>query len=593
MPQIFGLDWTIIYVLAIIVGLIFLLYKEIFSTAVNFLFAVAALIIGGILSTKQILNSFANEQVAVIIMLLVLGKFLKRSPVIEQAFQYLFLTSKSQKWFTAKMMAFVSAFSGFMNNTPLVALLMPYVMDWGKANGVHPSKLLIPLSYAAIMGGGLTLIGTSTNLIANTILVETGGEEAGMNMFDFTLVGLPLVIVGILYLIFVGDRLLPNRGGISNGASSNSEYLVDLKVSANSPLIGKTVGEANLRNLNNLYLVEIIRAEQTISPAGPTEVIKAGDYLIFAGATEKIVELVNPTLGLEMPNELKDLSDKKEVVEVIIPYNSNLARKKIKKSNFRSQYDAAIIAVRRDGEKLYGKIGDITLRRGDMLLCVAGPDFYKRIGLNSDLTLVSNVKELADIKGWKSRLLIIASILTILFSSLKLISLFNALLLELVLLLVTRVIRFGEVKRALNINLIVIMAGALALGTAMSTTGAAELIANQGLSLLSPFGLMAILAGLYLLTNLLAAYMTNIAAISIVLPIALSYASSVGLQHLPFTLCVAFAGSKNFITPIGYQTNLMVYGPGGYKFNDFMRVGLPLTIIFMIVTLATIKLFYL
>lgn len=592
MPQIFGIDWDIIYVLTIIVGLVFLLYKETFSTAVNFLLAVAALIIGGILSTEQILNAFANEQVAVIIMLLILGKFLKRSPIIERTFQFLFLRSNNKKWFLTKMMGFVSVFSGFMNNTPLVALLMPYVMDWGKKHNINPTKLLIPLSYAAIMGGGLTLIGTSTNLIANTIIVDTFGKGAEMGMFDFTLVGLPLVFVGILYLLFIGDKLLPDRGNHNGNKSGKSEYLVDLIVSDNSPLIGKTVGEANLRNLNSLYLVEIVRAERTISPAGPTEIIRAGDYLIFAGETDKIIELVNPQLGLEMPNELSDLQSKKEVVEVIVPYNSNLARKKIRNTNFRSQFDAAIIAVRRDGEKLYGKIGDISIKRGDMLLCVVGPDFYKRVSVSNDLTMVSNVKELSDITGWKSVLLILMSALAILVSSLKLISLFNALLLLMVTLLVTRVVRFGEIKRSVNINLIVIMAGALALGTAMSVSGAAELISSNGLSLLTPYGILAVMAGLYLLTNLLAAYMTNIAAISIVLPVALSYAMANEIEYMPLTLCVAFAGSKNFITPIGYQTNLMVYGPGGYKFNDFMKVGLPLTILFMIVTLGTINSFY-
>lgn len=586
------LNWEKFYVLFTIATIVYLLYKEVFATAATFLIAIGALVLFNVLETKQVLNSFANEQVAVIIMLLILGKFLKRSQLIENTFQYLFLRTENKTWFTTKMMSVVTVFSGFMNNTPLVALLIPYVTEWGNKHNVSPSKLLIPLSYAAIMGGGLTLIGTSTNLIANTILVDTKGAEFSLGMFDFTLVGLPLVILGIVYLITVGDKLLPDNKVSGESKTNKSEYLVDLKVKEDSELIGKTIEAASLRNLNQLYLVEIVRGSKVISPAGPTEIIFANDYLIFAGATDKIIELVDANIGLEMPNELDQMSAKKEVVEVIIPYNSSIARKKIKHSNFRAQFDAAIIAVRRDGEKLYGKIGEITLKRGDMLLCVAGEDFYKRILGGNDVTLVSNVSELADIKGWRSTMLIGLSSLAILLSGLKLVSLFNSLILLFCTLVITKIIRFGEIKRAVNINLMVIMAGALALGTAMNSTGTAQLIAEKGLVLLSPLGVMGILGGLYLLTNILAAYMTNIAAISVVLPIALSYAEVQGLNFMPFTLCVAFAGSKNFITPIGYQTNLMVYGPGGYKFNDFMKIGLPLTVLFMITTLVTLKIIY-
>lgn len=277
-------NWEISYVIGTILLTVFLLYKEIYATAVTFLISIGLLILGGILNTTQILNSFANEQVAVIILLLILGKFLKRSKIIETFFQKTLVDTKSKTWFKLKMIGIVSAFSGFMNNTPLVALLIPYVSEWGNKNNLSASKLLIPLSYAAIMGGGLTLIGTSTNLIANTILVDIMGKSYELGMFDFTLVGLPLIVFGIIYLMIFGDRLLPNYNNQLNNKHQKTEYLVDLKVKSDSPMIGKTVEEAALRNLNNLYLVEIVRGENVISPAGPQEVIAANDYLIFAGA---------------------------------------------------------------------------------------------------------------------------------------------------------------------------------------------------------------------------------------------------------------------------------------------------------------------
>ncbi len=581
------------YVIGIVLVTIVFLYKEIYNAAITFLGAVGLLLLPGIISTKDVLSSFANEQVSVIIMLLVIGQFLKRSPVIENIFQKLFLKTKGYFSFTAKMTGFVSLFSGFMNNTPLVALLLPYVIDWGRKNKISPSKLLIPLSFAAIMGGGLTLIGTSTNLIANSIIVSKLGGEFELGMFSFFKIGAPLVVIGILYILIFGRKILPeNKGMLSNFNDNTTEYLVDLLVKEGSPLVGKTIGDANLRNLNGLYLVEIVRPDKVRTAPGPKEIMRAGDYLIFAGETDKIVDIVNMDLGLEMPNELGKLTQKKEVVEVIIPYNSTLTGKKIKDTDFRARFDSAIIAVRRDGEKLFGKIGEITLQKGDMMLCVAGHDFYKRVSRAKDLTLISNIRQLQDIEGKKSASLIVATAISILLPALGLISLFQSLLLLFVFLLLTKIVLFGEVKRAININLITIMGGALSIGVAMDKSGTAEYIASKGLSVLEPLGPIGMLAGVYLITNILAAYMTNIAAVSIIMPIALSFAQVHNFDVMPFVFCVAFAGSKTFLTPIGYQTNLMVYGPGGYTFKDYFKFGFPLTALFMVTTLIILKLIY-
>ena len=581
-----------LYVIGIVLVTIYFLYKEIYNTSIVFLAAVAFLIGPGIIETNDILRSFANEQVAIIVMLLAIGQFLKRSAVIESFFQRLFLKTKGYLSFTTKMTVFVSMFSGVMNNTPLVALLLPYVTEWGKKNNVSPSKLLIPLSFAAIMGGGLTLIGTSTNLIANSILVTKTGN--GLSMFSFITIGAPLVVIGIVYILIFGKRMLPdNKGMISKFQENKREYLVDLLVKTGSPLVGKTIGESNLRSLNGLYLVEIVRPDKVRTAPGPKEIMRAGDYIIFAGQTENIVDVLNMDLGLEMPNDLEQLQSKKEVVEVIMPFNSTLSKKKIKDTDFRARFDAAIIAVRRDGEKLFGKIGEITLQKGDMMLCVAGHDFYKRIDRSKELTLISNVRQLQDIDGRKSLSLIIATAIAILLPAFGLISLFQSLLLLFVYLLLSKVVLFGEVKRSINIGLITIMGGALSIGIAMDRSGTAELIAANGLALLEPFGPIGILAGVYLITNILAAYMTNIAAVSIILPIAISFAQVNHPDNLmPFVFCVAFAGSKTFLTPIGYQTNLMVYGPGGYNFKDYFRFGFPLTIIFMTTTLLILKVLY-
>ena len=287
-----------IYVIVVIISTIFLLYKEVYNTSITFLGAVGFLVLPGVISTDDVLSSFANEQVAIIAMLLIIGQFLKRSPVIENIFQRLFLKTKGYLKFTFKMSAYVSLFSGFMNNTPLVALLLPYVIDWGKKNNISPSKLLIPLSFAAIMGGGLTLIGTSTNLIANSIVVGYLGDFAGLSMFSFFQIGAPLVVIGILYILIFGNRILPdNSGMISNFNKNKREYLVDLLVTEKSPLVGKTIGESNLRSLKGLYLVEIVRPDKVRTAPGPREIMRSGDYIIFAGETDNIADIINLDLG--------------------------------------------------------------------------------------------------------------------------------------------------------------------------------------------------------------------------------------------------------------------------------------------------------
>ena len=278
-----------VYVIGVILLTIIFLYKEIYNTAITFLGAVGLLLLPGVVTSNDVLSSFANEQVAIIVMLLVIGQFLKRSPVIENVFQRLFLKTKGYLKFTFKMTACVSLFSGFMNNTPLVALLLPYVVDWGKKNKISPSKLLIPLSFAAIMGGGLTLIGTSTNLIADSIIVGKMGPSAGLSMFSFFVIGAPLVVIGIVYILFFGKRILPkNTGMISNFHKNKREYLVDLLVTEKSPLVGKTIGESNLRSLKGLYLVEIVRKELVYVPLYSTDsgLIDASTEL--KGATPKL-----------------------------------------------------------------------------------------------------------------------------------------------------------------------------------------------------------------------------------------------------------------------------------------------------------------
>ena len=578
----------------VLLFMIIALYRELFRPATVFLIAIVFLSIFGILTPQEILKGFANEQIAVILLLLVIGDIIKKTEILNYFFDRAFKKAKTANGFLSRMMLYVSSISAFFNNTPLVALLVPYVMNWGKKHGVAPSKLLIPLSYAAILGGGITLIGTSTNLILNGLVVESGYPS--LELFDFAYVGIPMSLIGLLYFLFVGKKLLPAKQDVLEDFISKArEYLVETKINSGSPLVNKTIEAAGLRRLKGLYLVEIIRKQQYISPVSPQEVLKEGDTLTMVGATKTVAELVNTKMGLSLPEEIDvAFGSKMNVIEAVVPFNSSLIGDKVKDTNFRAKYDAAILAVHRNGEKLSGKIGDIVLEPGDLLLLLVGADFATRTEGINDYYIISRIKEIYNIDVKRAAFLLSGTLLAILLAALKNwsvlqplnLSLFKNLTILLTIFLVTRTINTTEVRTSINVTIWIIAAFALALGSALEKTGTAQLAAGWVIDVCRPFGTLGIMAGIFIITSMLAGYMSYVAAISITFPIAMSIALSLGQNYIPFALLVAFGASANFFTPIGYQTNLMVYGPGGYSFKDFFKVGFPLVIIYMIVTIA-------
>ena len=544
---------------------------------VAFFMAIMFLTVFGVLTPKEAISGFANEQLAVIILLLILSDTIRKTNVMDVLFNRIFKGTSGQRSFIARLMIFIAPASAFFNNTPLVAMMMPYVHSWSKLNGLSPSKLLIPLSYATIMGGCMTLVGTSTNLIVNGLAVDAGLPD--LDVFDFTLIGLPLAVVGGIYLTVFSKQLLPERKDAVEGFSDDwREYFVETEVGRNSALIGSTIQEAGLRNLKGNFLVEIVRNDRIITPVSPKHILRSHDRLIFTGGLDTIQDLIKAEMGLSLPKtcESNHLSD---VVEVVVSYNSSLIGKTIKDSDFRGKYDAAIVAVHRNGEKLSGKLGDVALEAGDALLLFAGRDFYKRATENAFYTI--SRKQNVRVQGGKAALVMIGVLVSVMVSAFTPIPLFNCLLLVLAGTLMAGILTATEIRKGLDVNLLAIMAFGLAMGKALMNSGAADMIAASVLDIGKGFGPMAVIVGIFTLTNILGAYMTNKAAVAITFPISISLAQSMGLPLEPFVLVVAFGGAASFITPIGYQTNLMVYGSGGYNFNDFMKIGLPLTIIYI------------
>jgi len=425
----------------------------------------------------------------------------------------------------------------------------------------------------------MTLVGTSTNLVVNGMAVDAGFNS--LNIFDFAWVGFPMVLVGGIYLALFSDKILPShKDAMDDFKDGWREYFVETEIEANSPIVGKSVSEAGLRNLSGNFLVEIIRKTAVITPVSPEHILRANDKLIFTGETSSIPELSKPELGLSLPKECiaSELSD---VVEVVVSHNSWLIGRRVKNTHFRGKYDAAIVAIHRNGAKISGKIGSVVIQAGDVLLLFAGRDFDIRATGNEFYVISKKENKKVDAK--KAVMVIAGVLLSVVVSANTALSLFSCLLVVLAISFFTKTLTGSEIKRGINLNMMLIMAFGLALGKAMSNSGAAEFIANNILKVAEPFGPVAILGMVFLVTNLLASYMTNLAAVAIIFPISVGIAQSMNLPLEPFIMIVAFGGAANFITPIGYQTNLMVYGSGGYSFNDFMKIGLPLTILYIVI----------
>ena len=566
------------------------LYMEFYSPAKTFFIAVIVLSIFGVLSADEILMGFANEQIATIMLLLVIGGILNRSSILDLGFKKLFSNVKSYSGFIFRMVTGVSFTSAFINNTPIVAILIPYVYKWGKTNNINSSKLMIPLSFAAILGGTATLVGTSTNLLVNGLAMEYGLESLGV--FDFTIVGLPLIFIGLIYLLIFGNKMLPNKTDpLEDFTESPRKYIAEVRVNPNSELVGKTIMEANLRHLDDLFLAEIIREDELIAAVSSNDVLQARDILLFAGDVNTISDMIENVPGLSISKSVKEFSEHAELIEVIVTPGSKLVNNSVKQSSFRNRFDATVVAIHRDGEAINGKLGNVTLQSGDVLLLVTGNDFNKR-NHRGNFTVLSKIKDLSKLDVKRSLLVLFGLLASIVMSVMGIMSLFNGLLILLGIITITRIVAFRELKDLIDTNLLVLAALALSLGTAIHKTGAADIVANFVVNSFEGFGVIGVLLAIYLITNILTEIMTNIAAASLSFPLAISAAMSMGVDPKPFVLVVAIAASASFITPIGYQTNLMVYGPGGYNFKDFFKIGLPLSILYMLTTIAILSYHY-
>ena len=579
-----------VYTLGVVIFLVYSLYKETFNPAFTFFICTVALALPGVITPVELLKGFSNQQI-IIIFLLVLVTAGIRLIYGSAMFARLFNKDLKPKVFLFRMMATVSAISPFLNNTPIVAFMIPYVKDWANKTGNPASKFLIPLSFATILSGMITVIGTSTNLVLNGLIESYHLPLLGVE--DFLYLGLIVTVIGWIYIYYYAYHILPSNPNTLESLKENlKEYIVETEVFQHSKLIGKTVKEAGLRKLEDVFLVEIIRDERIISPVSPEEELEEGDLLFFSGRTDSIYKLIQEDNGLRVPRQDNlEVEGHFHFVEAVIPANSELIGQRIKDSDFRKTYSASIIAIHRNGKQLPGKVGEMTLAGGDFMLLLTKADQHDA-DYERDLFFVTRPQKIVPAKGrWKS-FLGIACFGALILGITNVLPLFSVCLGILLVLVLSSILTISEIRRELDLSLFLVLVCSLAIGVALEKSGAAALVAQGVIYIGKSFGTIGVLTALFVATIMLTSLITNAAAVSIVFPIAMSIAQQMDVSYTPFFAAIAFAASGDFMTPIGYQTNLMVYGPGGYTFRDFIRVGTLLTLIYIVVCVGFISWFY-
>ena len=578
--------WTVV---GVILSCLLLLIFTHFSVDMILLAGLAFLLISGIISPEAALSGFSNEGMLTVAALYVVAAGLKETGAIQYITQIIMGNVKTVRRSQTRIMGPVMIMSAFMNNTPIVAAFIPALEHWSKKTRIPLSKILIPLSYAAILGGTCTLIGTSTNLILNGLLIEESSTRS-LGLFEPAWIGIPCAAAGYLYLLIFGDKLLPSRGEAFESFKDPREYTIEMIVTEKSPLAGKTIQDAGLRQLPGSFLVEIYRDEEVLAAVGPDQKLKEHDRLIFAGIVDSILDLQNIQGLIPATDQVFKLGTAKSdrvLVEAVISNSHPLKGQTIKEGQFRNFYNAVVLAVSRNGERVKGKIGDIELKTGDTVLIDAHPSFVKKYKNENDFYLISQVEGTPRKVFEKAGISIAILIMMIILAGTGVLSMFKAALLASISVVVFKVIPYSSGLKYLDWRVLMTIAASIGIGQALDETGVATSFAAELLEIGRENPVTA-LTVTYIVTWFLTEIISNNAAAVFVFPVAFSLAGALGVSVIPFAMVILMAASASFSTPIGYQTNLMVYGPGSYKYTDFIKVGLPLNLIIAIITISLV-----
>lgn len=541
--------------------------------------AIGVSYLSGLIELETMLVNFANESLITLVLLILISIGIEKTALVRALSRSLAQGSLSKS--VTKLGFSTAILSSFTNNTAVVATLISAI----KENTHHaPSKLLLPLSYAAILGGTLTLIGTSTNLIVNGFAVEAG--MAPLGFFDFTLVGIAVVLIGMAAMLLL-VKLLPDHG---HSDEDVIPFFLEGKVTDGSTLIGKSIEQNGLRELKDLFLAEIIRTNERICPVTPKEIIQNGDILLFSGDL-KSVPLLKQFSGLKVVHEKHEVA-MEHLIEVVVSHSASFVGKTLKEANFREEYNAAVVAIRRGHTRLEGSFATIKLQAGDSLILAPGAKFKDNKKLKREFVYISGLDLQSHLGAKQSQGVFAGFIAVLSLGILDIVPLVKGLMVLLLGLMLFGVISLAEIKRRFPLELLVIVGSAIGLAKLMISSGLAGEISSSILSVLGSWGPYAAFVAIFILTLICTELVTNNAAAALSFPIAYALALGFDVSPIPFVMAVAFGASASFISPFGYQTNLMVYSAGNYQIKDYIRVGVPMSIVYSATVLTLIPLVF-
>jgi len=581
--------WIAVGVVCLCLGL---LVTERLAAELVMLLGLMLLLATGVLSPAQALAGFANEGMVTVALMYVVAAALRETGAIDMVVHNLLGRPRSAATAQLRVMLPTLGMSAFINNTPVVATFLPAIMTWSRRIGVAPSRLLIPLSYAAILGGTCTLLGTSTNLVVNGMWTSAG--KASFSMFELAWVGIPTAIAGIGFLILFGARLLPDRRSVEQAFDNPREYTVEMTVEEGGLMVGSTIAEAGLRNLGSLFLIEIIREGNVVPAVNSGERLRANDRLVFAGDVGGIVDLQRMRGLAPALTERAALArqyPERRLVEVVLSPRCPLIGQTLREGRFHTFYGASVIAVARDGRRIPGSLGDIRLRAADTLLVEARPVWVDRHRLSPDFLLVSAVEDSEAprfdraARAWA----ILAAI--VITASLGWVDMLTAAMVGAGALLATGCVSLATARKSIDPQVLLVIACSFGIGKALAVTGAAGFIAQAVLSIAGDRPMLALVLS-YIVTSLMTSVITNNAAAALMFPILMATAAQLDVSPTPFIVALMMGASASFATPLGYQTNLMVSGPGGYRFVDFLRVGGMMNVLTGVVAVVVIPMIW-
>ncbi len=581
------LDWDAWIALAVVVGVTVGMVRERLGPDLVMFSGLCVLVVTGVLDLERALAGFSETAVLTIGVLFVCAAAMEETGALRTIGKRLFGRTRDPTVALLRLTLPTAAMSAFMNNTPIVAMFIPLVRQFAFSIGIAPSQLLIPLAYAAMFGGTCTLIGTSSNLIVSSQLERSG--LATLGMLEIGMIGVPSSLLGIAYLALVGRRLLPDhKDPLASAVEEARHFLAEVEVREGASIIGKKVGSAGLRSLDGLFLLAIQRSDgHLVRPVGPHDRILAGDRLLFRGDAPKIGGLLERIPGLAPAGEVQ--LGERGLYEVVLAHRSPFVGRTVKEADFRRRVDAAIVAIHRAGERLEGQIGDVVLQPGDTLLLLASPGFYRAFR-NSDLFyVISSIPAAPPSSSREARLTLLTLLgLVLLPAVLGIPMLVAAMGALLILLLGIRAVSPRTARASVNGGVLVLIGSAFGIAEALESTGAAAAMGHALLGLTEPYGPRVTLGAVYLSGVLFASFISNAAAAALLFPVAATAADVAHADIRPFAIALAMAASAGFSTPIGCQPNLLVYGPGGYRYTDFLRVGLPLNLLFAVTAIVGI-----